>query len=69
MPLVNAVVTAAKITSSTYRILATAVMGYYLVKGVMDYERKRRQELKEEAINGFNAATAVRRQSGPRAKR
>ena len=39
MPIVNAVVTAAKVTGATYRIVATVVMGYYLVKGVADYER------------------------------
>lgn len=43
MPIVNAVVTAAKLTSATYRIVATTVMGYYLVKGVVDYEKQRRQ--------------------------
>lgn len=41
MPIVNTVVTAAKLTSATYRIVATTVMGYYLVKGVVDYERQR----------------------------
>ena len=46
MPIVNAVVTAAKLTSATYRIVATTVMGYYLVKGVVDYERQRRKESK-----------------------
>ncbi len=51
MPIVNAVVTAAKLTSATYRIVATTVMGYYLVKGVVDYERQRRKESKNVALN------------------
>lgn len=52
MPIVNAVVTAAKLTSATYRIVATTVMGYYLVKGVVDYERQRRKESKRDALLG-----------------
>lgn len=39
MPIVSAVVTTAKVTAATYRILATAVMGYYLVKGVVEHEK------------------------------
>ena len=58
MPIVNAVVTAAKLTSATYRIVATTVMGYYLVKGVVDYEKQRRKEAKNAA---FNAYSQVRR--------
>lgn len=69
MPLVNAVIAAAQITSSTYRILATAVMGYYLVKGVMDYERKRKAELKGEAIGKFHSSTSKGRRHGPRTQR
>ena len=51
MSIVNAVVTAAKLTSATYRIVATAVMGYYLVKGVVDYEKQRRKEPKNAIPN------------------
>ena len=57
MPIVNAVVTAAKLTSATYRIVATTVMGYYLVKGVVDYERQRRKESKNAALNTYSQAT------------
>ena len=57
MPIVNAVVTAAKITSATYRIVATTVMGYYLVKGVVDYEKQRRKESKNAALNAYSEAT------------
>ena len=57
MPIVNAVVTAAKMTSATYRIVATTVMGYYLVKGVVDYERQRRKESKRDALNAYSEAT------------
>ena len=57
MPIVNAVVTAAKVTSATYRIVATAVMGYYLVKGVVDYEKQRRKEAKNAALNAYSQAT------------
>ena len=57
MPIVNAVVTAAKLTSATYRIVATTVMGYYLVKGVVDYERQRRKESKNAALNAYSQAT------------
>ena len=57
MPIVNAAVTAAKLTSATYRIVATTVMGYYLVKGVADYERQRRKESKNAALNADSPAT------------
>ena len=57
MPIVNAVVTAAKLTSATYRIATTAVMGYYLVKGVVDYEKQRRKESKNAALNAYSQAT------------
>ena len=57
MPIVNAVVTAAKLTSATYRIVATTVMGYYLVKGVVDYEKQRRKESKNAALNAYSQAT------------
>ena len=57
MPIVNAVVTAAKLTSATYRIVATTVMGYYLVKVVVDYERQRRKESKRDALNAYSEAT------------
>lgn len=57
MSIVNAVVTAAKLTSATYRIVATTVMGYYLVKGVVDYEKQRRKESKNAAINAYLQAT------------
>ncbi len=57
MPIVNAVVTAAKLTSATYRIVATAVMGYYLVKGVIDHE-KQRKESKNAAATAFRNATS-----------
>ena len=53
MPIVNAVVTTAKLTSATYRIVATTVMGYYLVKGVVDYEKQRRKESKNAALNAY----------------
>lgn len=56
MPIVNAVVTTAKLTSATYRIVATAVMGYYLMKGVIDYE-KQRKESKNAALNAYSQAT------------
>ena len=56
MPIVNAVVTTAKLTSATYRIVATTVMGYYLVKGVVDYE-KRKKESKRDALNAYSEAT------------
>ena len=58
MPIVNVVVTAAKVTGATYRIVATVVMGYYLVKGVVDYEKQRRKEAENAA---FNAYSQVRR--------
>ena len=67
MPIVNAVVTAAKLTSATYRIVATAVMGYYLVKGVVDYEKQRRKEAKNAALNAYSQATD--RSSRPRRER
>lgn len=67
MPIVNAVVTAAKLTSATYRIVATTVMGYYLVKGVVDYERQRRKESKNAALNTYSQATDRSRQSRRRA--
>lgn len=57
MPIVNAVVTAAKVTSATYRIVATAVMGYCLVKGVIDHE-KQRKESKNVAATAFRNATS-----------
>ena len=57
MPIVNAVVTAAKLTSATYRIVTTAVMGYYLVKGVVDHEKQRRKESKNVALNAYSQAT------------
>ena len=57
MSIVNAVVTAAKLTSATYRIVATAVMGYYLVKGVVGYEKQRRKESKNAALNAYSRAT------------
>ena len=60
MPIVNAVVTAAKVTSATYRIVATAVMGYYLVKGVIDHE-KQRKESKNVAATAFRNATSPNR--------
>ena len=62
MPIVNAVVTAAKLTSATYRIVATAVMGYYLVKGVIDYE-KQRKESKNAAATAYRNATSSNRVS------
>ena len=62
MPIVNAVVTAAKLTSATYRIVATAVMGYYLVKGVIDHE-KQRKESKNVAATAFRNATPPNRVS------
>ena len=63
MPIVNAVVTAAKLTSATYRIVATAVMGYYLVKGVIDHE-KQRKESKNAAAAAYRNATPSRDDSG-----
>ena len=57
MPIVNVVITAAKVTGATYRIVATVVMGYYLVKGVADYERQRRKESKNAAFNAYSQAT------------
>ena len=59
MPIVNTVVTAAKLTSATYRIVATAVMGYYLVKGVIDHE-KQRKESKNAAATAYRNATSRR---------
>ena len=70
MSIVSAVVTAAKLTSATYRIVATTVMGYYLVKGVVDYEKQRRKESKNAALNAYSQATdrgAQGRQSRRRA--
>ena len=63
MPIVNAVVTAAKLTSATYRIVATTVMGYYLVKGVVDYEKQRRKESKNVAATAYRNATSPNRVS------
>ena len=57
MSIVSAVVITAKATAATYRILATAVMGYYLVKGVVDYEKQRRKEPKNAALNAYSQAT------------
>ena len=54
MPIVNIVVSAAKVTGATYRIVATIVMGYYLMKGVADYERQRRKESKNAAFNAYS---------------
>ena len=48
MRFVSAVETAAKVTTSTYRILATGVMAFYLFKGVREHERQRKQELKDD---------------------
>ena len=62
MPIVNAVVTAAKLTSATYRIVATVVMWYYLVKGVIDHE-KLRKESKKVAATAFRNATSPNRVS------
>ena len=59
MSIVNAVVTAAKLTRATYRIVATAVMGYYLVKGVADYEKQRRKESKNAALSAYAQATVL----------
>ena len=67
MPIVNVVVTAAKVTGATYRIVATVVMGYYLVKGVVDYEKQRRKEAKNAALNAYSQATD--RSSRPRRER
>ena len=67
MPIVNVVITAAKVTGATYRIVATVVMGYYLVKGVADYERQRRKESKNAAFNAYSQATD--RSSQPRRER
>lgn len=39
MPIVAVVLSIAKVTGATYRILATCIMGYYLVKSVREYER------------------------------
>ena len=50
MPLVKTVITISKVASATYRIVATAVMGYYLVKGVVDHERS-----KLNAAKAFNS--------------
>ena len=57
MSIVNAVVTAAKLTGATYRIVATTIMWYYLVKGVVDYEKQRRKESKNVALNAYSQAT------------
>ena len=64
MPIVNATVTVARMTSATYRIIATTVMGYYLVKGVVDYERQRRKELKNVAA--FDRSPQSRRETRQR---
>lgn len=64
MPIVDAVVTTAKLTSATYRIVTTAVMGYYLVKGVVDYEKQRRKESKNAAATAYHNATLSRDDSG-----
>ena len=73
MPIVNAVVTAAKLTSATYRIVATTVMGYYLVKGVVDYEKQRRKESKNAAAAAYREAIdhgqASNRRPRPRRER
>ena len=61
MPIVNAVVTAAKLTSATYRIVATTVMGYYLVKGVVDHERTKN--------NANNYPPTIKRSARPRSNR
>jgi hypothetical protein len=49
MQVVRVAVSAAKVTTATYRVLATTVMGYYLVKGVIDHERLRYRESKRDA--------------------
>ncbi len=59
MPIANIVVTAAKVTGATYRIVATIVMGYYLMKGVADYERQRRKESKNAAFNAYSQKSSV----------
>ena len=61
MSLVKSVVTASKVASATYRIAATAVMGYYLVKGVVDHERTKN--------NANNYPPTIKRSSRPRSNR
>lgn len=48
MQVVRVAVSAAKVTTATYRVLVTAVMGYYLVKEVIDHERLRHRENKRD---------------------
>lgn len=43
MPVVNVVVTASKVVTASYRILATLILGYYLVKETIRRERDGRK--------------------------
>lgn len=40
MPVVYAIFTAARVISAVYKILATAVMGYYLTRSVIEHHAK-----------------------------
>lgn len=42
MPIVNVVMTTAKIVTSSYRILATVILGYFLVRDSVKRHRKYR---------------------------
>lgn len=63
MPVVRTITTAAKVTTATYRIVATAVMGFYLIRGVADYERDRRKAKEQDGQD------RIRRPVSPTRKR
>lgn len=43
MSLTNVVMAASKVVTASYRILATTIMGYYLIKETVYRERKHRK--------------------------
>ena len=41
-PIVAFTIAAARVTTALYKIVVTIIVGYYLAKEVIDYERQRR---------------------------
>jgi hypothetical protein len=50
MQIVKFAMSALKLTNATYRILVTVVMGYYLIREVVSYERSRYRESKRDVM-------------------
>jgi len=42
MPIASAVITASRVVLASYRILATSILGYYLIKETIRRERNER---------------------------